>query len=209
MADPNNTRPLVGVPYSESSTSLEAAQTLDLDKAALDRVRINRFIRSRGMYGAIDEETSLELGLDLNSVRPRRQELEKAGYIGKSGYRRKTKKGKNANIWVSLREDEIGEERIAPRQGKSRVIDLSQGQSPVVEIGIGVLKLRVTLEHVSTLERASRSQDPKLADALAKVIGEVRRSAPPIAPRAVLVAEKPEEVEVNPLNFLLSLKGLK
>ncbi len=54
----------------------------------------------QGDRGATLEEISLDLGMVINAVCPRRLALEKAGWLEDSGKRRNTTSGRPAIVWV-------------------------------------------------------------------------------------------------------------
>jgi hypothetical protein len=66
-----------------------------------DHDRILAFLRSQGARGATDEEMAMELGIPLNTLRPRRRELAKRRLIsgGDNIHVRPTAAGALANIW--------------------------------------------------------------------------------------------------------------
>jgi transcription initiation factor IIE alpha subunit len=56
------------------------------------------YLRTCGAFGATDEEMQLALGMNPNTQRPRRRELEDAGLIVRDGTR-KTNSRRNADVW--------------------------------------------------------------------------------------------------------------
>lgn len=63
--------------------------------------RANVFLTiARHVKGLTDEQTGKIMGLALNSVRPRRQELEKGGWVRLSGEERPTDSGSAAKVWI-------------------------------------------------------------------------------------------------------------
>lgn len=82
------------------------------------RRNIFAFIRAQGGRGATDEEIQLAMSLNPSTQRPRRVELERAGFIraAPEGKTRETKSGREAIVWVMVPENEreaIGERRQA------------------------------------------------------------------------------------------------
>lgn len=95
MSEIYNGRP----PFQKHSDTSEAASAAiepnagTLRKLVLDHIRAQR-------EGATDEEIATALGLDGNTERPRRRELQLAGLIHDSGRRRKTTTGRLATVWL-------------------------------------------------------------------------------------------------------------
>lgn len=85
------------VPGSE--TSREAAESVADDVAALRAIVFELFQRE-GEAGLTDDEIAATLELDGNTARPRRWELAQDGVIRDSGRKRKTRRGRNATVWV-------------------------------------------------------------------------------------------------------------
>jgi hypothetical protein len=87
-------------PYVQGSeTSREAAYAIKMSVASL-RADVLRFFVARGLPGATDEEVQLGLPLDPNTERPRRIELQRAGYLSKSQRKRRTRAGRWAAVYV-------------------------------------------------------------------------------------------------------------
>lgn len=87
-------------PYQpDSETSREAAEAI-IPKVGTLRHQVYTFIESQGTSGATDDEIQLGLGMNGNTVRPRRGELAQKRLIVLSGEKRKTKSGRNAVVWV-------------------------------------------------------------------------------------------------------------
>jgi predicted ArsR family transcriptional regulator len=80
------------------STSVAALHSVR--PAASQRKRIFQFILKNGAYGATVDEITVNLGLSNQTACPRRQELEKRGYLVDSGIRRPTRTGRQAIVWV-------------------------------------------------------------------------------------------------------------
>jgi hypothetical protein len=79
------------------ATSHYAAERI-LPKTGTQRSRVLEAIRRQG--GLTDEEIADRLGMNPSSVRPRRQELQKAGWVEDSGDRRPTASGAQAIVWM-------------------------------------------------------------------------------------------------------------
>ena len=81
-----------------SATSAKAADSLGPATLNAMQRRLADFLRTCGAFGATDEEMQLALGMNPNTQRPRRRELEDAGLIVRDGTR-KTKSRRNADVW--------------------------------------------------------------------------------------------------------------
>lgn len=82
-------------------TSHYAADRM-LPRSGTQRARVLDSIRYHtewGDGGLTDEEIGVELGMNPSSVRPRRQELQKMGWVEDSGDRRETESGMRAIVW--------------------------------------------------------------------------------------------------------------
>ena len=90
-------------PYSNTTTSLEAAVNLDPDKRISTRQKVFDFIRSQGDHGATRQEIEKATGIDGNTVRPRLSDLFKERSIAVASFRRKTTSGRNAQVLVALK----------------------------------------------------------------------------------------------------------
>lgn len=60
--------------------------------------RVYRYIQEQGEHGATNEEIEYALGMSGNTVRPRVDDLKKAGRIVDSGARRRTRSGRQARV---------------------------------------------------------------------------------------------------------------
>ena len=89
--------PFSGASRETRETSKAAGQAVEL-KA--DSLRAMVFVTIRRFGGLTDAEIQRETGLDGNTERPRRRELEQAGLIKPSGTR-KTASGRQAVVWVA------------------------------------------------------------------------------------------------------------
>lgn len=85
---------------SHSDTSRAAAESIQ-PKVLVMRMRVLNFIATRGSRGATDDEVHVALGIDKNTTAPRRRELQLKGQVVDSGYRRRTRAGKYATVWVA------------------------------------------------------------------------------------------------------------
>lgn len=81
------------------STSIEAKKAIQPVARTL-RAQVFVELLKRGTAGATLEELELALKLPGNTVRPRRQELEKRGLVVDSGRERPTSSGRQAIVWV-------------------------------------------------------------------------------------------------------------
>jgi hypothetical protein len=81
-----------------SKTSNEAADALGAATLNAMQRSLVEYLRTCGAFGATDEEMQLALGMNPNTQRPRRRELEDAGLIVRDGTR-KTKSRRNADVW--------------------------------------------------------------------------------------------------------------
>jgi hypothetical protein len=85
--------------YQKHSATSKAAADSIRPKALGDLHRkVWAHIRDSG--GCTDEAGQEALGLAPNTYRPRRRELELAGYVGESGRTALTHSGRSASIWV-------------------------------------------------------------------------------------------------------------
>jgi hypothetical protein len=80
-------------------TSVLAEQSLSLFDKQTQRAHIMAAI-TRSYVGMTDTELQEELNMSGDTERPRRGELLKAGLIKDSGVTRKTKRGREAIVWV-------------------------------------------------------------------------------------------------------------
>jgi hypothetical protein len=85
--------------HRSQRTSLEARDGI-LSLSAEMRRRVYNYIRGCGNLGSTDEEISTALGMQLQTVNPRRGELVNAGLVVKSDKRRATLAGRSAIVWV-------------------------------------------------------------------------------------------------------------
>lgn len=87
-------------PYqAHSRTSRKSAQEIEFTAETL-RARVYRRIVNCGERGATDDEIQMTLRMEGSTQRPRRVELQEKGWIKDSGKTRKTRKGREAVVWV-------------------------------------------------------------------------------------------------------------
>jgi hypothetical protein len=85
---------------AHSTTSAAAARSIAPRIGDLHR-RIIAWLRGHPQ-GATDEEMQDDLDMPANTQRPRRRELQLAGYVEDSGKTRLTRSGRNAVVWRLL-----------------------------------------------------------------------------------------------------------
>ncbi len=78
-----------------SDTSFAAAEQIE-PVAGTQRAAVLNYLRRSS---ATDEEIGGALGMEGNTVRPRRRELELVGLIKKTGEKRRTHSGRLAVVW--------------------------------------------------------------------------------------------------------------
>lgn len=104
-----NTRPL---PTPRVADTTKAAADRMAPKAKSIRGAVLRFFVQRGAVGGTDDELFQFCDGPENSLRPRRGELTRMGYLEDSGKRRKTRAGCAARVWVytgkTWNPDEVG-----------------------------------------------------------------------------------------------------
>ena len=83
-----------------SETSRAAAANIAPEAGTL-RAKVLAFIVTAGENGATDQEIQDGLGMDGNTERPRRRELEKGGFIVDSGRTRVCRSKQAAVVWVA------------------------------------------------------------------------------------------------------------
>jgi len=81
------------------ATSTEAAESVSETKDT-QRQRVYEAIRDSGRNGMTDDQMQEDLGIEGNSQRPRRRELQALGRIQMSTLRRETRSGRTAVVWV-------------------------------------------------------------------------------------------------------------
>ena len=103
----NRVRGPVGAPYTpDSDTSREAAESV-AEVAGKIRRQVYEYIVSCGDDGTTDDAAEQVLDLLHTTYTARRGELVKQGLVRDSGSRDKTRRGRNAALWVAVPEDEI------------------------------------------------------------------------------------------------------
>ena len=85
-------------PHNGTDTSRDAARSIKPGAITL-RARVFDYIEGMGLSGATDHEIVEALGMQLQTVNPRRNELVNLGLIVDSGDRRKTPSGRKAKVW--------------------------------------------------------------------------------------------------------------
>jgi hypothetical protein len=85
-----------------SRTSVEAANLMSGSRAGSLRATIYRWLLEQPT-GATDEEGQDALGMDGNTYRPRRLELQEAGLVGVTGRERLTKSRRHAVVYRAMR----------------------------------------------------------------------------------------------------------
>ena len=85
-----------------SRTSVEAAKLMR-GRAGTLRATIYRWLLTRSEWGATDEEGQEALGMEGNTYRPRRCELQEAGLVVDSRQQRFTKNRRRAVVWRAVR----------------------------------------------------------------------------------------------------------
>ena len=93
---------LAPLAQKHSRTSVEAANLM-AGKAGKLRGLVYRWLLSVGPAGATDEEGQHALGLEGNTYRPRRVELQNAGLVYDSGQTRQTRNNRKAAVWRARR----------------------------------------------------------------------------------------------------------
>lgn len=83
-----------------SATSVAAANSIKQRVGPLHQKILDYLTRNPG--GASDEKLSDDLDMGLNTVRPRRRELQLMERVGDSGRTTLTKSGRRAVIWIKL-----------------------------------------------------------------------------------------------------------
>ena len=92
--------PVSGLQPETRQTSQAAAERIEPTAHTL-RAAVLRYITSCGSDGATDDEIQHALSMTGNTERPRRRELEQAGWIYVSAETRRTAAGRKAAVWVA------------------------------------------------------------------------------------------------------------
>jgi len=87
-------------PSVGQSPTSEAAATKIEHSAETLREMVYSFVRSYGAFGATDDEIQRALSMSGDTERPRRWELVNDGRLMDSRRTRKTKRGRDATVWV-------------------------------------------------------------------------------------------------------------
>lgn len=88
-------------PTNGTATSNEAAARIEPTAGTLRRLVLD-YVRQRGEIGATDEEMQVGLEMNPSTQRPRRQELEKLGFIRRlDGFTRSTSSGRSAIVFIA------------------------------------------------------------------------------------------------------------
>jgi hypothetical protein len=89
------------LPYQpHSATSRDAAEAAR-PSAETGRARVLALL-SRSLVGLTDEEISTALGMNANTERPRRRELELARLVRAAAQQRRTRSGRFAQVWCAV-----------------------------------------------------------------------------------------------------------
>ena len=91
-------------PAGAMDTSRAAAQTIRPTLKKLQRL-VLAAVRRAGKSGKTDDELVCDIGMLSDTLRARRCELRDAGLVKDSGRRRKTRRGRQAAVWVATNED--------------------------------------------------------------------------------------------------------
>lgn len=86
-----------------SRTSVEAANLMSGTRAGTLRATIWRWLLEQGERGGTDEEGQDALGLEGNTYRPRRVELQEAGLVITTVRTRRTRSNRQAAVWRAVR----------------------------------------------------------------------------------------------------------
>ena len=92
------------LPYQPHSPTSRAAAESAKPKASALRTAVLEYLERRGSQGATDHEMQEALSMNPSTQRPRRVELVNCGRVGPAGCTRKTPSGRNAQVWVALRQ---------------------------------------------------------------------------------------------------------
>ncbi len=114
----------VGAPFtSGSDTSREAAESV-AEVAGKIRRQVYRYIVSRGDDGTTDDAAEEVLDLKHTTYTARSGEVVKQGLVRDSGFRDKTRSGRNAALWVAVPEDEVEDAKLeAAAAGERKTLE--------------------------------------------------------------------------------------
>jgi transcription initiation factor IIE alpha subunit len=90
------TAPFISHSPESREAALQAAPSAGSKRAA-----VLRFLASRGLHGATDDEMQLGLGMNPSTQRPRRIELYEGGHVAKLTNTRETRTGRQAAVWAA------------------------------------------------------------------------------------------------------------
>lgn len=89
-------------PTNGTPTSNAAAERIEPTAGTL-RAQLLEYVRNCKTHGATDEEMQIALEMNPSTQRPRRQELEKMGFIRRMDrFTRPTRSGRSAVIFIAM-----------------------------------------------------------------------------------------------------------
>lgn len=175
-------------PYSNQTTSREAAESIERDLNSLEE-QVLRFYRSVGDRGATDEECEIAMGkTGSRTTRPRRVSLVTQGFLVDSGETRRTKSGRTAIVWVlkKFAKDLEGTEfKKDPKETKAslmaKVLDMAALTLPILELLTEIEKLgpladatasvHITVGNNSTIKALNLQELVKIREEVNKPLG--------------------------------------
>ncbi len=89
------------VPAGKTDTSEAAFESIKGKPRGKGQTKVLAHILSMGKHGATNEEMTFALGMRMQTVSARANDLWRAGLIKDSGERRKTTTGRKAKVWVT------------------------------------------------------------------------------------------------------------
>lgn len=89
-----------GLAFANTPITRAAAGLTIRPNAARLRAKVLEYIKTRGPEGATDAEIQEALSMRGDTERPRRRELQQAGFIADSGQTRLTPAGRVAVVWA-------------------------------------------------------------------------------------------------------------
>jgi hypothetical protein len=87
--------------HNGTSTSRAAAERIEPTAGTL-RAAVLEYVRNCAAHDATDEEMQIALEMNPSTQRPRRQELEKLGFVVRTDRTRETKSGRKAVVFVAV-----------------------------------------------------------------------------------------------------------
>lgn len=87
--------------HNGTATSIAAAERIEPVAGTLRRKLLD-FLIAQSAHGATDEEMQTACKINANTQRPRRQELERGGWIRRTDRTRPTASGRDAAIYVVI-----------------------------------------------------------------------------------------------------------